>query len=59
MDKLINTIFRNIEDKPTSAELYSDCFDCIKILFAEDKQKSFEYNKRFRKYLVNANRLST
>lgn len=59
MDKLINTIFRNIEDKPTSAELYSDCFDCIKILFAEDKQKSFEYNKRFRKYLVNAKRLST
>ncbi len=59
MDKIINSIFQKMKKEPTSVQLYSDCFECIKIIFKEDKQKAFDYNKQFRKNLVNAKRLSS
>lgn len=59
MDKIINSIFQKMKKDPASAELYTDCFECIKIIFSEDKQKAFDYNKQFRKTLVQAKKQST
>ena len=59
MDKIINSIFKKIKKDPLTVELYTDCFECIKIIFADNKQKAFEYNKRFRKTLVQSKKLTT
>ena len=59
MDKIINSIFKKIKKDPLTVELYTDCFECIKIIFADNKQKAFEYNKQFRKTLVQSKKLTT
>lgn len=59
MDKIINSIFKKIKKDPLTVELYTDCFECIKIIFADNKQKAFEYNKQFRKNLVQSKKLTT
>lgn len=58
MDKVINKIFEKIEKEPLNERLYSDCFDCIKIIFQTDKAKSFEYNGKLRQLCLKAKKES-
>lgn len=58
MDKVINKIFEKIEKEPLNERLYSDCFDCIKIIFQTDKEKSFEYNGKLRQLCLKAKKES-
>lgn len=59
MDRIINSIFEKIKKDPSVIEFYIDCFECIKLIFADDRQKAYRYNKQFRKALVQAKKESS
>lgn len=54
MERTIKIIQSKIKKNPTDISLYEDYFECIKIVFNQDKKKCFELNKEFRTYLIKA-----
>ena len=58
MDRIINSIFEKMKKDPSVIEFYIDCFECIKLIFADDRQKAYRYNKQFRKALIQAKKES-
>lgn len=59
MDRIINSIFEKMKKDPSVIEFYIDCFECIKLIFADDRQKAYRYNKQFRKALIQAKKESS
>ena len=48
MEKVILKIFQKIEKDPFNSQLYSDCFDGIKIFYGSNKTQCLEFNHLLR-----------
>lgn len=54
MEHTIKNILSLIEATPQNRRLYEDCFECIKLLAADDKCAAYRWNAKFRRALRNA-----
>lgn len=54
MEHTIKNILELIEQSPQKRRLYEDCFECIKLLAADDKGAAYQWNAKFRRALRNA-----
>ena len=54
MEKVIKQIRERAERSPREMRLYLDWFECLKLMYREDRQKAFGYVAEFRRYLVRA-----
>lgn len=54
MEKIIKQIRERADGNPREMRLYRDWFECLKLMYREDKQKAYGYNAEFRKYLSRA-----